>query len=173
MKLDDPRWEGLEAGYRMPFDPRPLLRELAKPGDHTETWEQLFTELHHQGDVGPASYASVPILVEIAGSTDTPEWQAFSLVATIDLSRDGFGSNEPPPSWLLPQYDDAIAALGRHAAEIIPDATDPLLVRSLLAVIALAKGHRRAARLMIEFSEDEIKGLELPEYGRIFPEHGG
>ena len=173
MNLDDPRWEGLEAGYRVPFDPRPLLRELAKPGDHEATWEQLWTELHHQGTVGAASYASVPSIVEAELRSATPDWNAYAIVAVVDLARDGSSANEAPPSWLQPEYDNAIAVLGRRAAEVIPSATEPELVRSLLAVVALSKGHRRAARLMIEFNEDEIEGLELPDYGRIFPEHGG
>jgi hypothetical protein len=169
MKLDDPRWEGLEAGYRVPFDPRPLLRELAEPGDHARTWERLFSELYHQGDIGPASYASVPVLVEIECARDAPTWQAYSLVATIELARDQALSNVPPPSWLLEEYRDSIAALGRHAADVITATTDPLVVRALLAVIALSKGRRRVAQLVNEFDDAELEALELPDYGRLFP----
>jgi hypothetical protein len=84
VNLDDPRWVGLEGGYRVPFDPRPLLRELARPGDHRLVWEQLWTELYHQGDVGAASYAALPPIVEIECGAATPEWEAYSFVAERD-----------------------------------------------------------------------------------------
>ena len=170
MNLDDPRWVGLEGGYRVPFDPRPLLAQLARPGDHTGTWQELWTALYHQGDVGVASYAAVPWLVDAECSSQAPDWNAYALVGTIDLARDGSTRNPTPPDWLVADYQAAIERLGRHAAEVLPAAADPILVRALIAVMAIWKGERRAARLLIEFDESEIEALELPGYGRIFPQ---
>jgi hypothetical protein len=68
LALDDPRWNTLQGGYRMPFDPRPLIRKLQDNQDAQATWEELWDELHHQGDVGDASYTAVPLLVDVAAN---------------------------------------------------------------------------------------------------------
>jgi len=65
LSLDDERWRTLEGGYRMPFDPRPWLERLATGKENDVVWHEFWEELHHQGDVGVASYATVLPLVQI------------------------------------------------------------------------------------------------------------
>jgi hypothetical protein len=52
LSFDDDRWNHLEGGYKMPFDPRPSLRKIESQQDTAAAWEELWEELHHQGDVG-------------------------------------------------------------------------------------------------------------------------
>lgn len=47
-------WGELEGGYRQRYDPRPAFAALA---DGHGDWDELWQELHHQGDVGVASYS--------------------------------------------------------------------------------------------------------------------
>ena len=61
MILSDPKWEGLEGGYRIPYDPRPVLSKLASGIEVDHAWDELWNELHHQGDVGEASFAQLPL----------------------------------------------------------------------------------------------------------------
>jgi hypothetical protein len=63
--LDDSRWSSLTGGYRTAFDPRPLLARLETKHGTAVVWHELWEEPCHQGDVGEASYASVPPLVRI------------------------------------------------------------------------------------------------------------
>src|ERR1700694_4323640 len=65
LSLDDNRWNNLTGGYRVKCDPRPLLARLESDQNKETAWHELWEELHHQGDVGDASYASVPHLVRI------------------------------------------------------------------------------------------------------------
>jgi hypothetical protein len=65
LDFDDSRWKGLKGGYRIPYDPRPVLRNLEEGKDLSDAWSELWDELHHQGDVDVASYAAVPHLVRI------------------------------------------------------------------------------------------------------------
>ena len=81
MDIGDPRWPSLRGGYRLPFDPRPALRRIAI-GDAEEAWKELWNELHHQGDVGEASYAAVPALVRIEAARRGADWNTYALVAT-------------------------------------------------------------------------------------------
>jgi hypothetical protein len=58
--LDDGKWKTLLGGYRKPYNPVPILQKLKEQGNVEACWEELWNELHHQGDVDLASYASVP-----------------------------------------------------------------------------------------------------------------
>ena len=74
LSLDDNRWNNLTGGYRIQFDPRPLLAKLESGRDTATNWHELWDELHHQGDVGEASYASVPHLVRIHRKWGLVDW---------------------------------------------------------------------------------------------------
>jgi hypothetical protein len=65
MDLNDPRWKSMEGGYRPHYDPRPALETLSQDPGSAAAWDELLNELHHQGDVGHASYAALPVLVDI------------------------------------------------------------------------------------------------------------
>lgn len=104
LPLDDPRWNELAGGYRMPYDPSDTLRRLASGDD---VWDELWEELHHQGDVGEASYATVPHLVCIAKNLPRRDWNFYGLVSTIEIERHR-KSNPPMPRWLIKAYQEAM-----------------------------------------------------------------
>lgn len=156
MEMDDGRWSGLEGGYRVAYDPRDALRRLAT-GDIASAWEELWNELHHQGDVGLASFAAVPELVRIHEARRIADWNFYALVATIEQARDN-PSNPQLPEWQAKEYDLAWRALERLALSHFPDATDDELIHSLIAVLALCRGRRTLARMAM-LTEDERQEL--------------
>ena len=81
LSLDDNRWSDLTGGYKTQFDPRPLLLELETTPDSATAWHELWEELHHQGDVGSASYAAIPQLVRIHRKRGVGEWNTYAIVA--------------------------------------------------------------------------------------------
>src|SRR4051812_25566368 len=101
LPLDDPRWSQLKGGYRVPYDPRPALARLLDDDDGV--WDEFWQELHHQGDVGEASYATVPHLVAIHRERDVPDWQMYAIIGTIEQCRTA-GRNPPLPEWLEASY---------------------------------------------------------------------
>ena len=111
LSLDDSRWTAMCAGYRVPFDPRPLFSKLESGEDAAAVWHELWGELHHQGDVGEASYAAVPHLVRIHRQRKFSAWDTYALVAIIELSR-AQDSNPDVPEWLAESYFRAIVELG-------------------------------------------------------------
>ena len=78
MDLNDARWSELKGGYRIAYDPPPALAKLERDAGDAEAWEELWNELHHQGDVGEASYASVPELVRIHREHEGRGWNTPS-----------------------------------------------------------------------------------------------
>lgn len=152
--LNDPRWNGLHGGYRVPCDPRPALADLEMGHSVDSAWTTLWEELHHQGDVGEASYAAVPHLVRIHARHAASDWNTYALVATIDGARRN-KANPPVPSWLLQSYDEALSTLADLGLEDFRYAKQPELVNSILAILAITKGQASLGRLAVEFTDDE------------------
>ena len=156
LAFDDSRWETLHGGYRVPYDARPALADLATADDTESAWKALWNELHHQGDVGEASYAAVPHLVRIHRERSAPDWNTYALVACIEIVRHR-GQNPPLPEWLRSSYEAAWAELPKLAMHDLESSDDPNLVRCSLGVIALSKGLPVAAELILDFDEDELR----------------
>lgn len=154
----------MEGGYRVPFDPRPLLARLEGDRDVHEVWHDLWQELYHQGDVGEASYAAVPHLVRIHWQRSVVDWNTYALVATIELARD-WRRNPAVPNWLQPGYDVAIKELADLGRAELPAAKDADTVRCILAILAVTKGARLFGRILVEFTEDEVMEFVKPALG--------
>jgi hypothetical protein len=130
LSLDDNRWNNLTGGYTMKCDPRPLLAELKTEQNKERAWHGLWDELHHQGDVGEASYASVAHLVRIHRTSGTVDWNTYAIVATIELAR-GRGKNPEVPTWLKEDYLRAIRELAEIGAAEIWRTEEPEAVRAI------------------------------------------
>ena len=117
----------LIGGYRIPFDPFPILAQLEK--NRVEALNILWENLHHQGDVDTAAYASVPALVE-AGEIE--------LVSVIEVCRH-YVSNPEVPETLLNSYNQAIV----KAVQKPP--TDKSVLQSYYSLHASFYGNRDLA----------------------------
>jgi len=162
LSLDDNRWNNLTGGYRIKCDPRPLLAKLESEQNSETAWHELWEELHHQGDVGEASYASVPHLVRIHRKSGVADWNTYAIVAIIELARKE-GNNPEVPKWLEEDYHRAIRELAEIGAAEISHAEEPEEVRAILSVIAIAKGLRTHGRFLVKYSEDELLDIESRE----------
>jgi hypothetical protein len=157
--LDDERWSHLMGGYKTPFDPRPALAKLESQRDTTTAWEELWEELHHQGDVGAASYSAVPELVRIHRRRGAAGWNTYAMTAIIELARTERGNPEVP-DWLREDYFRSIQELAEMGAKEILRADDSEAIRAILSVIAIAKGLRTHGKFLVEYSEDELLDME-------------
>ncbi len=160
LSLDDNRWIDLKGGYRTKFDPRPPLMALETGNDTEAVWHELWENLHHQGDVGEASYAAVPHLVRIYCLRGVVDWNTYGIVATIELAR-GHAKNPPLPGWLEEDYRRAIQELAETGIIAIMQANDPEDVRAILSIIAIFKGARTHASFLLNYSEKEPAEFEF------------
>jgi hypothetical protein len=158
LSLADPRWQQLEGGYRVRYDPRPALARLEKGADVSQAWSELWQELHHQGDVGPASYAAVPHLLRVHRARDVADWNTYALVGIIELQR-GKGRNPPVPDWLKDGYEQAWRDIPLIALRDLARSQDPNLTHAALAIIALGRGLRRVGQVLLDFTEDELEEM--------------
>lgn len=156
--FDDPRWAELTGSYRIPYDPRNALRSLAQGRNVDAVWQELWSELHHQGDVGEASYAAVPELVRIHAKRGIADSNTYALVAIIEDARQN-PKNPALPPWLKNSYTDALNRLAILGLDDLRDATDETLVVSIISILAMAKGQSLLGRLAINFTDDERREL--------------
>ena len=159
LSLDDKRWLNLDGGYRTRFDPRPLLSELEADKNTNVAWHELWDALHHQGDVGAASYAAVPHLVRIYRKRGVIDWNTYAIVAVIELARDD-GRNPKVPTWLKEDYFQAIRDLAEVGAVEVLQTSNPDEIRAILSILAISAGARTHAKFLINYSADELLEME-------------
>lgn len=140
----------------MPFDPRPLTRQLEASPEDDQLWSRLIEELYHQGDVDTASYATIPLLVHMFTAKEVYPWQLFALIGWIESARTK-EHNPQLPDWLRASYSDAIEALSLASLKVIKGNVSDSQVQGMLCVLALWKGFPVYADALISFSEEEFK----------------
>lgn len=130
-------------GYGIPYDSEPAIEKLST--SHDEAIAELWENLYHQGDVGLASYAAVPALVQ-AGE--------LSLTAAIEVARNS-GSNPELPETLRKEYEHALKqALGSN-----PKDEEQLL--GFYIIHASINGQLRLAKALFLMDIEEV----INEYG--------
>jgi hypothetical protein len=153
MIFEDPRWTSLLGGYRTLYDPRPTLTELVRFPSSGQLWIALWEELHHQGDVGDASYAALPTFAEVAALEHADDWNPYALAAVIEEARHS-ERNAPLPEWLADDYRAAWESLFESALCVMRRTKSKDVIESALAVIAIYKGQRTLGRIAM-LTEDE------------------
>ncbi len=152
-----PNWADLTGGYRVPYDPRAVIAKLRLEPLNPEAWHELWNELHHQGDVGEASYAVVPLLLEVCEGGPR-DWNFYGLIATIETERRRSG-NPIIPDWLSEDYSSALQQAKALALSDLATAREPLMVQSALAVVAFACRAPKIGALLTHLDGSEAAGL--------------
>jgi len=119
-------------------------------------WTKMIDALCHQGDIFTGSYAAVPHIVEYIADAGG-DWQPYALIASIEEARQ-LGKGPAIPSELEDSYHGAIASAFKHALEAFPQASNPLLIRSFIALLSLGKGQVSIATFAL-LGEDEQTDL--------------
>ncbi|WP_157136842.1 hypothetical protein [Sphingomonas sp. PAMC 26617] len=140
------------SAYGEPYDPRPAIQAW-RAGQVKAASQELWEQLYHQGTVNSASYAAVGEIVRMMAEQVGPDWNAYSLVASIEEGRLAVASPSIPPE-LEHDYEQAWVAILPMALRDLGQATDDLVVRSTLAVVAHSKGQHTLATMAL-CTEDE------------------
>jgi hypothetical protein len=172
LSLDDPRWGELSGAYGVPFDARPLLRRLERDHDSEDVWNVLWSELHHQGDVGVASYAVVPHLVDMHSRRRFERFDFFALLAAVETERHR-RSNPSLPDWLRDAYVETWKKVGELALADLRHASDKYAIRAILSVLALSKKQLRLGAFLIHLEDSEFEELleDQLEWSEVYDEN--
>lgn len=154
---DEAFWSSLRCVDGRPYDPRPALEQL-RSGDRT-AWREFWGILHRQGRVCGASYAVIPDLVRIHKAEGDADFNTYAFAVMVEDARHRDG-NPPPPPAILPDYEEAWRELEALALEEFPRARGKVLVQSMIALLAMARGRPILARICL-FAEEELEALLL------------
>jgi hypothetical protein len=155
LPLDDPRWTTYRGAYnRGPCNVVGLIQRLLRDGTSEGLWKTVWDELHHQGDVGEASYAFVPYLAQYQDTHRELDPQIFYFCVVVDLAQPENG-NPPIPQELELSYAMALRALPVLGAEKLRRGCAEHVVMGVAAATALAAGQRLLARAYLDFSRKE------------------
>ena len=159
LDLNSPVWKNLEGGYRRTIYDASIALKKLEQADTIQAadliYQGLWNELHHQGDVGLASYYAVPHLVRIAREKQLVDYNVLGLVSIIEIQR--HKENPKLPKALTPDYDIAIKELGELAKLAMNQNWTLSLASCALTAIALAKGQLKLANAILNMdSEDQI-----------------
>jgi hypothetical protein len=80
-------WLTSSASLPDPCDIVPLIQRLQTEGTSEGFWKIAWEELHHQADVGEATYALVPYIVDHQSRQRDIDEQVFHFRAVVELAR--------------------------------------------------------------------------------------
>ena len=156
MTLDDKLWEKLRGGYKRPYDASVPLRQLEEATDEEEIsriYEELWSELHHQGDVGLASYLALPQLARIGKAKGLFDADLLGLCCVIEQQRH-LGNNPPLPKEYAEYYQRGLEELKQYVISKIGTEQDEGTLRMALSALATCAGHIKLGKSIMELDND-------------------
>lgn len=164
MEDNDPKWSQLIGGYNVLYNPIAVLKGLSERPLDKALWDELWLNLHHQGDIGIASYVAVVYLMKLRQAEVAFDWNFYALLATIEIQRHK-NSNPVLPEWLVSDYQAAWATIKVFCVEDMSQAKNAGELRVYLSIIALAKGQLALGDLLITIDDEQIQGFLAGEMG--------
>jgi hypothetical protein len=161
LALDNPRWAELKNGYRVAYDARPLVRRFASGDDPDGCWDEIWEELHHQGDVDTASYAVLPHLVRMSREQQR-DWNIYSYAATLSLEA-GREPNPAIPEYIEPGFSESMGELFELAIADLRLGVPPITVRCILGFLAAHERAPELARAIVDIDLFEKYGERVLE----------
>jgi hypothetical protein len=156
MELDNKIWATLNGGYKIPYDAsRPLkkLRDATRQEDLEIIFTELWDNLHHQGDVGIASYVAVPQLVSICINKRSLDSNFIGLCVLIENCRLGKHNPDLPVEY-QDVYYQSLNEFERYLLLNFKSITDQTALRLTLALFATLNGQPGLGRAIDLLDED-------------------
>jgi hypothetical protein len=165
MDLDNKIWSNVEGGYKIPYNAsRPLrkLRDATQKDEIENIFAELWENLHHQGDVGLASYLAVPQLVSICIEKKSLDWNFIGLCVLIENSR--IEEHNPQlPVEFQDLYFDSLVQFEKYLLLNFKSIADRDALRLTLALFATVNGQPGLGKAIENLDEDLLKEF-LEEY---------
>ena len=158
MDLDDRRWGSLEGGYRIPYNAARPLKQLRDTNDARQTeliLNEFWENLHHQGDVGLASYLAMPHIIDTLSQRRSFESKFISLIVCIENRR--ITDSNPQ---LTQEFDDyyfgALSRFEKYLLENLKQISDREALKNTLAFLATVNGQPGVGKVIEFLDDDEI-----------------
>ncbi|UZR97442.1 hypothetical protein [Chondrinema litorale] len=157
IELENPLWETFEGGYKIKYDVSTALKKLKVSSNQTEINEllnELFTNLYHQGDVGLASYFSLPHLIRTGIEKQLDNWQLPTLIAIIEIARQK--NNPQMPAEYLLEYKNELKQITKLIDINQKTKWERTYSIAALSAIAAVNNQLDLAEIILEMESDDI-----------------
>ena len=158
MNLENNIWSTLAGGYKVTYDASVPLKQLLLTNDKTEVdivFADLWDNLHHQGDVGLASYLSVAHIVSACIDKKSFDWNYIGLPLVIEQCR--LSERNPVlPTEYKEEYINALKALEQYLLVNFKSITNPDSLRLSLALFATLNGQANLGKAIGNLDEDVL-----------------
>jgi hypothetical protein len=159
MDLQDKAWKKVNGGRKTLYDasvPLQRMEQTNDPAQVAKIWQELWDNLHHQGNVGIASYLALPQLVRIAKEKKMIDWNIFGLCSLIEQQRHE-RDNPDLPAVFQQYYQEGLTELSKLALESLKtDQEDDTMFVTALAVIATSSGRTRLGKAILQLEDEEL-----------------
>jgi len=165
MNLEDSKWPEFNGGYKIQYDASKPLKKLQsanEPELQYLIFSELWDNLHHQGDVGLASYYSVPHVISICIDKNSLDWNFIGLVVLIEACRPD-NSNPTIPEDFEIEYLSSLKKFEGYLLENFKNINEANAVRLTLAFFAIGKSQLKLGRL-IHLSDESVIDEFLARY---------
>jgi hypothetical protein len=124
---------------------------------------ELWNELHHQGDVGLASYLSVPHIIRISKEKRLLNYNIFGLISTIEIERHD-GNPKLPAEFEDSYFDSLKNGIPELVEMCLNDNWDLTLTSTILSVLAISKGHIEMAKAISKMDDQDVTSEFLENF---------
>lgn len=166
MELTDETWKTYEGGYRTLYDASVPLRQLEQstnPEELQNIFDELWNELHHQGDVGVASYLALPQLVRICKAKKIFDFNLLGLCCVIEQQRH-LGDNPTLPEEFTEYYRKGLLDLKALVLANIDKDLNESVYTVALATLATCSGRTKLGKAIMELEDKDIMDEFLEQF---------
>jgi len=162
LDLNAKDWQEFTGGFRVTYDASKALNSLESLSEPDERiLDELWENLYHQGDVGIASYASIPHILRIFRAKEWVNYHLPGLVVAVEHARIN-GDNPELPNWLEKDYFGAVQGTIQYCLLHAGKVTDKNFSRGVLMLAAVLLNDGGAYAMLDEVSiGDEERVVEL------------
>jgi hypothetical protein len=153
--LNDTKWETMHGAYKSPYNPIHIIKILEEDIFSIEAWDLIWENLHHQGDIGEASYAIIPLLVELHKKEKSTDWQLYSYTALI-IQESHRKTNPKIPEWLEVYFSKSLSDLFAMAISDLKEFKDEIWVRAIVGFILMYKDFIKYGAIISSLDKSEI-----------------
>lgn len=152
------QWNNMNGGYKTPYNPSYIFELLSKDICSVEAWDLTWENLHHQGDIGEASYAIIPKLVDLYKESQSTDCQLYSYVSLI-IQESHRKSNPKIPDWLIEDFSKSLSSLFEMALSDLKISDNKDWTISIVGFILAYKGLIKDSAAIISLDQSEIEEI--------------
>ena len=152
MEFENINWDDLTGGYKTSYNPIEAFYKIksSNPIVVKSGFEELWENLHHQGDVGTASYYSVPILIKLCVEEKSLDWNFIGLCVIIENCRHSL-DNPILPSAFEVYYNECLLKFETYLLSNFKKIKDEDSLKLTFAFLATNNGYYTLGKALEEF----------------------